>query len=296
MLNINSTSAHQPSTASITSVKIKEGSARAENTVATDPLTRDDLQISDEAKVLMSLYESAGGYVRGQHMERYAGPVNGISPPSAYVNVERYNSYLFDKAAEDMVSSAKSLGFTLEKSDVLAQLKKDNSDIASIKYDDKARQEKLGSMNVMSSLSLADVDSFTDVYITAMENGLDLEKVELLAFERAVQNHWGGRLKEGDAFPLGWDFSETDPEKIEAAKFKVSESVTQQVAEIRAKLQGNLGLSNDFLQYLLNPRIGVASGAGFSLDFLSKLVDIHNQQTLAPAAASASPAVTREGQ
>lgn len=282
---------------SVATVAKKSATPNPANTVTANPIASSGPQISGQAKALLSLYASASGYIRDEHMEPYAGPVKGISGPSAFVNVEKYNSYLFEKAAADMVSAAKDLGITLETSEVLAQLREDNSDIASIRFDDKARREKLGPANCMFNLSLSDVDSFTEVYITAQENGLDLNQVGILAFERSLQNRYGDTLRRGaDTFPAGWDWSETDPDKIEAAKVKVSESVTQQAAEIRAKLQVNPGLSDDFLQYLLNPKIGLGNASGFSLDFLSKLVDIHNQQNHAPAAASSSPAVTREGQ
>ncbi|NES08984.1 hypothetical protein G3O07_03375 [Pseudomonas laurentiana] len=57
-------------------------------------------------------------------MQAYSGSVNGNVTVGAYINVGKYNDYVFDKAATAMVAAAKDNGIMLDKADVLAQLKK----------------------------------------------------------------------------------------------------------------------------------------------------------------------------
>jgi hypothetical protein len=211
-------------------------------------------------------------------MEPFPGIVKGYIAPSGYINVEKYNAYLFDKAATTMVAAAMDKGIPLDKEEVLAQLKGDHSDIAAITLDDQHRKAKLGENSVFTDLTLSDLDNMTDVYITAKENGLDLEEVGGLALDRAIQNHYGETLQESDIYPSGWDFTETDPDKIAAAVNWLPESFTSGADEIRNKIQGDLGLGSDFIDFLLNPRLGLRGATDASLDFLSKLVDIHNKQ------------------
>ncbi|NIE76529.1 hypothetical protein F3J44_08980 [Pantoea sp. Tr-811] len=278
MVHISATPLDQLHSARIAKSDLSTGGA---NSVSQQPTTLqvgDEPAISDEAKALLKLYASAGDYVRGQYMEPYAGRVNGNSPPSGYINIEKYNNYLFEKAAGKMVSAASDLGITLKVSDVLAQLKVDNQDIADIQMDERNRKSRAGAESVLYNLTSSDLDNFTDIYIAAKENGLDLEQVAGLAIDRGIQNRYGSTLKEFDIYPYGWDFSETDPDKIAAAKNQLPGSITQKADEIRNKLQGGTGLAGDFVEYLLNPRTGLCSATDDSLDFLSRLIDIYNQQ------------------
>lgn len=134
-------------------------------------------QISESAKLLSSLYATANEYVKDEHLPAFTGPVQGNMPPSGYVNVGKYNDYLFDKAASTMIAAAKDSGISLDKADVVAQLKSDNAEIASIKLDNASRVHKLGSGSVMADLTLSDLDNLTETYIAAKEHGLDLAEV-----------------------------------------------------------------------------------------------------------------------
>jgi len=261
--------------------------------LAATPFASSEAEISDQAKILLSLYTSAGDYVKSEYMGPYPGQINGNSPPSAYVNVEKYNSYLFDKAATDMVATAEKLGLSLDKADVLAQLRNDNSEIASITFNNHDRLDKLGPANAFSDLTVADMDNFTAVYITAKENGLNMADVGAMALGRGIQNRYAHTEVGGDIFPYGWDFSETDEKKITAAKNFFPASVTEKAEAIRNKLQGDLGLGSDFVQYLLDPRFGLRSATDASLDFLSALVDIYNRQDHSVVAAGSSPVEER---
>lgn len=249
-----------------------EGSAKTPASIASDT------QISGQAKLLSSLYASASDYLKEEYLEAYAGPVKGHHSPGAYIDVGKYNDYLFDKAATTMVAAARNQGVALEKADVLAQLKSDNIDMVNIRMDDASRKQKLGATVDFAYLTDSDIDNFTKTYITAKENGLDLAEVQVLASNRGHQNRHGSALQAGDIYPYDWDFSETDPEKIAAAKNIMPESITLKAEELRSKLQGDLGLGSDFIEFLLNPRIGLRSATDASLTFLSRLADIHSQQ------------------
>jgi hypothetical protein len=275
MTTINTSNATQATAVTLKTNSIK---GHADMTGPAAPATVNKPFLSDQAKILSSLYTSASDYLKSEHMEPFPGIVKGYIAPSGYINVEKYNAYLFDKAATTMVAAAMDKGIPLNKEEVLAQLKGDHSDIAAITLDDQHRKAKLGENSVFTDLTLSDLDNMTDVYITAKENGLDLEEVGGLALDRAIQNHYGETLQESDIYPSGWDFTETDPDKIAAAVNWLPESFTSGADEIRNKIQGDLGLGSDFIDFLLNPRLGLRGATDASLDFLSKLVDIHNKQ------------------
>jgi len=275
MTTINTSNATQATAVTLKTNSIK---SHSDMTGPIAPATENKPFLSDQAKILSSLYTSASDYLKSEHMEPFPGIVKGYIAPSGYINVEKYNAYLFDKAATTMVAAAMDKGIPLDKEAVLAQLKGDHSDIAAITLDDQYRKAKLGENSVFTDLALSDLDNMTDVYITAKENGLDLEEVGGLALDRAIQNHYGETLQESDVYPSGWDFTETYPDKIAAAVNWLPESFTSGADEIRNKIQGDLGLGSDFIDFLLNPRLGLRGATDASLDFLSKLVDIHNKQ------------------
>ncbi|WP_434699901.1 hypothetical protein [Pseudomonas sp. D1-1] len=277
MTTINTSNATQVTTVTLKPNSIKSDADTA-SSAAPLPAIESKPFLSDQAKILSSLYTSASDYLKTEHMEPFPGIVKGYIAPSGYINVEKYNAYLFDKAATTMVAAAMDKGIPLDKEEVLAQLKGDHSDIAAITLDDPHRKAKLGENSVFTDLTLSDLGNMTDVYITAKENGLDLEEVGGLALDRAIQNHYGETLQESDIYPSGWDFTETDPDKIAAAVNWLPESFTSGADEIRNKIQGDLGLGSDFIDFLLNPRLGLRGATDASLDFLSKLVDIYNKQ------------------
>jgi hypothetical protein len=277
MTTINTSNATQATTVTLKPNSIKSDADMA-SSAAPLPAIGSKPFLSDQAKTLSSLYTSANDYLKTEHMESFPGMVKGYIAPSGYINVERYNAYLFDKAATTMVAAAKDNGITLDKEEVLAQLKNDNSDITAIKLDDRDRKAKLGQSSVFTDLTLSDLDNMTDVYIMAKENGLNLEEAGAFALRKGVQNRYGDTVQESNLYPGDWDFTETDPDKIAAAIIRLPDSITSKADEIRNKIQGDLGLGSDFIDYLLNPRLGLRGATDASLDFLSKLVDIHNKQ------------------
>ncbi|WP_407316080.1 hypothetical protein [Pseudomonas sp. nanlin1] len=276
MITLNNSISHLPTS----TLSNKVGATRVSSDIAEESATAtaEDAQISSSAIVLSSLYAVASDYIKNEHLTAYSGAVNGNVTPGAYIDVGKYNDYLFEKAAMTMVVAAKEKGLDLAKEDVLAQLKDEHSDIASIRLDEANRQKKLGGDNVYSDLTTADLDNFTKAFIAAKENDLDINEVEGLALQRGIQNRCGSTLQAGDLYPYDWDFSETDPEKIAAAKNIMPESIILKAEELRAKLQGDLGLGRDFIEFLLNPRIGLRGATDDSLTFLSKLADIYNSK------------------
>ncbi|GGU54112.1 hypothetical protein GCM10009504_08780 [Pseudomonas laurentiana] len=278
MVTIHTSNTHQPATLITHKVGEAPGNAdRVDNTTTTATIESEP-QVSGQAKMLSTLYASASDYVKSEHLQAYSGSVNGNVTVGAYINVGKYNDYVFDKAATAMVAAAKDNGIMLDKADVLAQLKSDHADIASITLDDQDRTSKLGPNNMYADLSTSDLDSLTDIYITAKENGLSLDEVAGLALRKGIQNHYGSTLQAGDIYPYDWDYSETDPDKIAAAKNQLPEAITSKADEIKSKIQGDLGLGSDFIPFLLNPKIGLRGATDASLDFLSKLAALYNQQ------------------
>lgn len=278
MVTINTSLTHQPTSIITHTVGVAPGSADIVDSTTTTATIESEPHLSGQAKMLSTLYASASDYVKSEHLQAYSGSVNGNITAGAYINVEKYNEYLFEKAATAMVAAAKDNGIALDKSDVLAQLKNDNADIAGIKMDDQDRKAKLGPDNIYADLSTSDLDRLTDIYITAKENGLNIDEVEGLALRKGVQNHYGSTLQAGDIYPYDWDYSETDPDKIAAAKNQLPDAITSKADEIKSTIQGDLGLGSDFIAFLLNPKTGLRGATDASLDFLSKLSTLYNQQ------------------
>jgi hypothetical protein len=232
--------------------------------------------ISVQGTILSDLFDAADEFIRQEHLVPYQGYrySNGssgyiIDYEGAYLDVGKYNNYLFDKAATALVAQARGKGIELDKNDVLAQLKSNNSEIAEMKLDNQDRLGKLGQSNVLSSLSWSDLQSFTDMYITAKENGLDTNQVYLLA------SACGG-YKYDQAQPYEVVYSRQPDE--------IPESTRKLADVIRDKLVDTLGLKMDFLKFLLDPGTGLAMGAmkyeettNALLDFLSKIIDLKNE-------------------
>jgi hypothetical protein len=121
------------------------------------------------------------------------------------------------------------------------------------------------------------MNALADAYIAAKENGLSVVQVGILATQKGIQTTYGHTLVEGDIYPYDWENRRPYPGDQEAMKNQMPASILEKAAEIKSKLQGNLGLGDDFISYLFNPRIGLRGASDESLDFLSRLIDIHNQ-------------------
>jgi hypothetical protein len=243
---------------------------------------------------LAELYNAASAFVRNEHFDPFtgwklddAGCVQNRE--SAYMDIEKYNKHLFDRAAAEFVEQAGQRDLALYKQDVLAQLKADNADIAAIGYDDAARRENLGKLNIYSCLYHGEVQCLTDLYIAAKENGLDTKNVNLMAFHKGSFNmrHTRGITRSGSwigylEVPVGWRDGETGAGKI-AAGILSPRARLDLVAEIRAKLvTASFGLEQEraFFDEYLHPCIRQSSARDDFLKFLSRLLDLCNRKSL----------------
>lgn len=265
MVIIN-TSLPQPRPVTPEKPKPTENTARA---IPDSPAP--ESKISETAKLLSSLYENASKFVVAEHLEPFSKYVNGQGAAEAYINVGRYNHYVFDKAASSMIEQAAKQGITLDKKDVIAQLKADNTEIAEMKLDNQQRISRLGENSVLTHLSEDEMNALTDLYISARENGLDLFQVDVLATHKGIQKYYGAALGEGDIIPGAPN--EQNP---------ISPSTLEKAEEIRGKIQGNLGLGDDFVNYMLNPKVALRGASEVFLDFFSRLIDLQNQRNAQP--------------
>jgi len=245
------------------------------------------LVISEESKALMQLYDAASAYVRQEHMRPFSGyQQGGAYKPGevAYVNEEKYNNHLFDKAATKLLDQAREIGIKLDKKDIIAQLKSDNFDIANLKFNIQQRRDSLGESSVFSALSFSDIDSLTDAYIMAKENGLDLHQLGGLAGQTGIYRIYGHLMPPNSydsLYPADWDFDETDPDKIAAAKKQMAppEDIRNMQDTLRVKLKTiNFGLGADFITHLLNHPPLLGGAAKPFLEFLSKLADLQSSE------------------
>ena len=71
-----------------------------------------EAQISPQAKALAEFFEAASAFIQKEHFEPFTGWKRDsagytLNSESAYLDVEKYNNYLFDKAAATLVEQAK---------------------------------------------------------------------------------------------------------------------------------------------------------------------------------------------
>ncbi|RZL28311.1 MAG: hypothetical protein EOP64_04900 [Sphingomonas sp.] len=139
------------------------------------PSTADTAQISEQAKVLSTLFDQANKLVQKKHVEPFTGYVHGNLTTGAVIDVKKYNDYLFGKAADAVVAGAAEQGISLDKGNVIAQLKDANKSVASLNQSQEARNALLGSNFTLTRLTQSDYDKATDTYIAAQENGLSYD-------------------------------------------------------------------------------------------------------------------------
>jgi len=233
--------------------------------------------ISYQGTVLSNLFDAADEFIRNEHLVPYQGVrySNGKygtmkDYEGAYIDVGKYNNYLFDKAATSLVAQAKEKGIDLDKKDVIAQLKANNAEIAAMKLDDQSRRDLLGSASVMSRLGWSDLQAFTDMYITAKENGLDVTQVEILASRKGWFSAPG----------ITWGREPPPPGRL-------SESTLNLAAEIRGRLGDCFGIGRELFDLILDPELSLGLSDGHMdhvdsvtrahLDFLSKLLDLKSE-------------------
>jgi hypothetical protein len=236
--------------------------------------------ISVQGTILSDLFDAADEFIHQEHLTPYEGfrYSNGksgyiINYEGSYLDVGKYNNYLFDKAATTLVAQAKEKGIELDKKDVVAQLKLNNSEIAAMKLDNQDRLEKLGVSHSSYYLSWSDLQSFTDMYITAKENGLDVVQVERLAGEKGLYEQRSAEMRAGTQFVF---FAPPDG--------AIPETTLKLADEIRQKLLDHFGFGEDFFKNMLDPNSYAGLGSTGNdateyakLEFLSKIIDLKNE-------------------
>ena len=265
-----------------------------------------EVQISPQAKALAELYEAANAFVREEHLEPFTGWKSDsagytLNYESAYLDVEKYNNYLFDKAATTLVEQARQLGLALDKDETLAQLKADNADIAAIWFNNTERVKYLKMCQSVgfSGLSYGEVEILTDMYIIAKENGLDTSQVNLLASQLGGYHYHDDQAIAREWYHLSPERSAYTAEEIaayEAEDFARIQDKIDQAAELKAKLSNaTFGFNNEsgFFAYSLNPRLGLFGGPEAPdpyLSFLLQIADFYSSGAASDETWSWSPA------
>ncbi|MDR2450633.1 MAG: hypothetical protein LBE85_02435 [Candidatus Accumulibacter sp.] len=262
--------------------------ARAASAPDTTAAASPEAQISPQAKALAEFYDAASAFIREEHFAPFTGwkYSNGssgylLNEESAYLDVEKYNNYLFDKAATTLVEQARQLGLALDKDETLAQLKADNADVAAIQYSDAERRKylEMGQIVAYSGLTHTDVNSLTDLYITAKENGLDASQVgSVAAYLGLYYHHKSVIMMESYSVPKA--FASCTAEEIaehEAKNFARFQDKIDRAGELKAKLSNvRFGFDEEsgFFEQFLNPRITLGGVNADTLDFLLQIADL----------------------
>jgi hypothetical protein len=246
-------------------------------------------QISPKARALAELYETASAFVQKEHFEPFTGwKYNGagyvLNRESGYMDVERYNNYLFDKAATTLVDQARQMGLALDKDETLAQLKADNADVAAIRYSatERIKYQNMCADVVYSQLTYSDINSLTDMYISAKENGLDAKQLSTVAFVMGIHNRDQALIRQGlvliDATPVDQIAAHDAPFQ---SKLDLAEVIKAKLAETARTVFG-FEYESKFFENLLNPRNYLLGVPDAALNLLSQLLDIHSQESPKP--------------
>ncbi|GHU38555.1 hypothetical protein AGMMS50256_37950 [Betaproteobacteria bacterium] len=209
-----------------------------------------------------------------EHLEPFTGwkrdgAGRALNLTSGFLDVEKYNNYLFDKAATTLVDQARQMGLALDKKETIAQLKADNAEIAAIKYSatERIKYQNMCQDVVFSYLTVSDVDSLTDMYIKAKENGLDTTQVIAVASHLGNHNSW----RESGIIFLENDF--------DASYFDRIQNKTDMAGIIKAKLADTtfgFKYEKEFFEQLLNPRLHLGGVNDKTLNFLLQMLDIYS--------------------
>lgn len=231
-------------------------------------------QISPTARALTEFYEAASAFVQKEHLEPFTGwkrdgAGRALNLASGYLDVEKYNNYLFDKAATTLVDQARQMGLALDKKETIAQLKADNADVAAIRYSatERIKYQNMCQDVVFSYLTASDVDSLTDMYIKAKENGLDATQVQNVAF------HLGNRNNDREN---GVIFVENG---FESSYFDRIQNKIDMAGMLKAKLADTafgFKFEKEFFEQLLNPQIHLGGVNDKTLSFLLQMLDIYS--------------------
>ncbi|MDR1935832.1 MAG: hypothetical protein LBS49_09710 [Candidatus Accumulibacter sp.] len=282
-------SATAPATAFIPAAPQAGADTRAVSGQAAPAAASPEPQISPQAKALAEFFKAASAFIQKEHFEPFTGWKRDsagytLNQESGYLNIEKYNNYLFDKAATTLVEQAGQLGLALDKDETLAQLKADNADIAAIRFNDADRVKYLKTNQEVcfSNLSYNEVDSLTDMYITAKENGLDAKQVGGVAFWLGIYNN---DQKSGiiilEAYDIPGMFPSTAEEIAahDAERFARFQDKIDMAGELKARLPNvTFGFDDEsgFFGQLLNPRITLGGVNDDTLDFLLQMADLYS--------------------
>lgn len=224
-------------------------------------------QISPTATKLAALFDEARQYIQKEHIEPFQGYEAGNITKGAYLNVKKFNDYVFDKAADTMITQASAAGITLHKDDLVAQMKSTNSDVASLNNDETARKTLLGDASVLAELSYSDMDNLTSIYIAAKEKGLDTSAMDGLAGEMGISNKMH---RMGVVY-----FSSNGSEITDAAVTPNQQAKVDAASDLHDKF----GLSNFLINSLMAADPSGADGRASILSFLKGLLR-NDAQTL----------------
>jgi hypothetical protein len=170
--------------------------------VQNTPVTAsEEAQISPKARALAEFYEAASAFIQEEHFETFTGwkLSNGssgyvLNRESAYLDVEKYNNYLFDKAATTLVDEARQLGLALDKDEALAQLLRPLTHPVNSDDEDRKKLDPLTSASDTRTSTLSRlVESLTGDAVVSKRNKRSPDK--------AAGRH-PGILSSGDLSPL----------------------------------------------------------------------------------------------
>jgi hypothetical protein len=287
---MNAVSSIAASAAAYVPMTTPQAGAESRNTTAVPDATAaasSEAQISPQAKALAEFFDAANAFIQQEHFEPFTGwkYSNGSSGyvlnyESAYLDVEKYNNYLFDKAATTLVEQAKQLGLALDKDEALAQLKADNANVAAIQYSYAERRKYLEMNRIVaySGLTHTDVNSLTDLYITAKENGLDASQVGGVAFYLGIYyRDKSVIMMELYTVPGAFPSTAEEIAEHEAQNFARFQNKIDLAGELKAKLPNvRFGFDEEsgFFEQFLNPRITLGGVNDDTLNFLLQIADL----------------------
>lgn len=245
-------------------------------------------KISKNGALLSGLFDMADKFIRDEYISPYEGEVvdeKGFlkEQPGRYLNFQKYNEYIFEKAAKNMVRHAEDGGVVLDENEVIDELKKNNRMISGLNFDNQDRLSKLPGGNVFRNLTESDLDDFTDMFIAAKEGGLATKPIISLAFDVAIRKDpmhantlWAD---EAEIFPADWDFekngSATPYYQPSEFNLRLGESIRVKLDERGARVPlGKEVMTN----WLLHPRRGLIFADQTLLEIVSRTVDLQNNK------------------
>jgi hypothetical protein len=131
-------------------------------------LQLENVGISSTASTLSDLLDAANKYIQSNYQASDVTYKDGYTSVNAYLNVKKYNDFLFDNAASQMVAKGADMGISIDKDQLVQTLRQSNLAISSITDNNDVRTETLNVDGITSSYSrLTDSDrnALTDQFI-----------------------------------------------------------------------------------------------------------------------------------